>query len=99
VDKRWADFTFCGEGEESLGSVQARNIEALNKILTAHKGKTIVIGTHGTALSTILNFYDPSFGFEGFRRIWFWMPYIIRLDFDGANIIGKEELLMIECGY
>ena len=36
--------------------VQGRNMEALNKILSDNQGKEIVVGTHGTALSTILNF-------------------------------------------
>ena len=36
--------------------VQNRNIEALNEILSDNADKEIVIGTHGTALSTILNF-------------------------------------------
>lgn len=99
IERRWNDFSFCEKGGESLRSVQSRNIEALNEILTAHEGKNIVIGTHGTALSTILNFYDPGFGCDGFKRIWHWMPYVIRLDFDGIRNTGKEELLMVERGY
>nr|ALL53578.1 PGAM, 2,3-bisphosphoglycerate-dependent phosphoglycerate mutase [uncultured firmicutes bacterium contig_31] len=99
VKKRWEDFDFCEEEGESLRSVQKRNIEALNEILTKHKDKTIVIGTHGTALSTILNYYDPGFSFEGFNRIWYWMPYVIRLDFEGTRLVGKEELLFVERGY
>ena len=42
-------------GGESLRSVQERNIAALTDILTAERDKTVVVGTHGTALSTILN--------------------------------------------
>jgi len=99
VQKRWDDFDFCEEGGESLRSVQMRNIEALNEILVNHQDLNIVIGTHGTALSTILNFYDPDFNCDGFKRIWYWMPYVIRLDFCGTNIIGKEELLIVERGY
>lgn len=64
-----------------------------------HRDKTIVIGTHGTALSAILNFYNPDFNFNDFKRIWHWMPYIIRVDFEGTALVNKEELLMIECGY
>ncbi|MEG6613115.1 histidine phosphatase family protein [Pseudoclostridium thermosuccinogenes] len=99
LQKRWNDFNFCEKGGESLGSVQSRNIEALNEILLTHKDKNIVIGTHGTALSTILNYYDPSFGYEDFNRIRYFMPYIIRLDFSGAKNIGKQELLMVERKY
>lgn len=99
LEKRWENFNFCEEGGENLASVQQRNIEALKEILSKHPDKKIVIGTHGTALSTILNYYDPSFGCDGFKRIWFSLPYIIRLDFEGDKLIKKTELLKIDRGY
>ena len=71
--------------------VQERNIEALNEILSENIDKGVVIGTHGTALSTILNFYDSNFGCEDFLRIIDWMPYIIELNFDGNELVGKQE--------
>ena len=42
--------------ENLIAMVQKRNIEALKEILSDNRDKEIVIGTHGTALSTILNF-------------------------------------------
>ena len=69
--------------------VQNRNIEALNEILSDNTDKDIVIGTHGTALSTILNFYDSNFGCEDFLRI-------IELDFEGDKLIAKQEHCYIE---
>jgi 2,3-bisphosphoglycerate-dependent phosphoglycerate mutase len=99
VQKRWDDFSYCEEDGECLASVQMRNIEALNDILAANKDRNIVIGTHGTALSTIINYYDPSYNCDSFKRIWLWMPYVIRLDFSGTDYIGREELLMIERRY
>lgn len=94
--KRWKDFNFYEVGGESLNMVQKRNIEAIFDILNSHKDENIVIGTHGTALSTILNFFEPSYCCNDFLRIIDFMPYIIRLDFDGNNYIGKEELLFIK---
>ena len=73
-----------------------RNIEALNEILSDNTDKEIVIGTHGTALSTILNFYDNSFGCEEFLRIIDWMPYIIELDLEGDKLVGKHEHCYVE---
>jgi len=99
LEKRWEDFSICEENGECLASVQQRNMEALTEILRKHPDKNIVIGTHGTALSTILHYYDPGFGCDGFRDIWFCMPYIIRLDFDGERLINKTEILRIERGY
>lgn len=94
--KRWRDFHFHEEGGESLHMVQQRNIEALMEVLNKHYGKNIVIGTHGTALSTILNYFEPSYCCNDFLRIIDYMPYIIRLDFEGSSCIGKEELLIVE---
>ena len=94
--KRWADHDYHEEGGESISMVQSRNIEALKEILAANEGNTLVIGTHGTALSTILNYYDKDFGCEDFLRIIDWMPYIIELDFEGDKLISKTEHLHIE---
>lgn len=99
MEKRWSNFSFSEENGECLASVQKRNMEALTEVLGKYPDKNIVIGTHGTALSTILHYYDSSYGFEGFKRIWFSMPYIIRLDFEGDKLIRSTELLKIDRGY
>lgn len=94
--RRWDDFDFHEDGGESLNMVRKRNIDAILETLHSHKDENVVIGTHGTALSTILNYFEPSYCCNDFLRIIDFMPYIIRLDFDGINYIGKEELLIIE---
>ncbi len=94
--RRWSDFSFCEEGGESLGSVTERNMVAVHDMLRAHEGENIMAGTHGTALSTILNYYDSTFGVEGFLRIINYMPYIIRLGFDGMKLVEKEEILIVD---
>ena len=90
--RRWSDFDYAEEGGESLRSTQDRNISALFDALDRYAGKSIVIGTHGTALSTILNYYEPSFCVDDFLRIVDWMPYIIELTFAGHDLIRKKEL-------
>ena len=94
--KRWADLEYHEEGGESIGMVQRRNIEALKEILAANEEKNIVIGTHGTALSSIMNYYMPEFGCDDFLRIIDWMPYIVELDFEGQNFVSLSELAHIE---
>lgn len=88
------------KGGESIAMVQKRNIEALNKILSDNPDKEIVVGTHGTALSTILNFYDNRFDCDDFLRISDWMPYIIELDFEcprySFELVGKQEHCHVE---
>lgn len=98
-EKRWKDHDYHEEGGESLSLVQKRNIAALKEILAKNKDKNIVVGTHGTALSTILNYFDPSFGCADFLRIIDWMPYIIELDFEGDTLRLKRELCHIEKEY
>lgn len=80
--KQWSDFTYKLSDGECLKEVQDRNITALNDVLQRFLGKNIVIGSHGTALSTIVNYYDSSFGFEDFEKIRFVMPWIVEFDFD-----------------
>jgi len=95
-EKRWHDHDYHEENGESVNMVQKRNIAALKEILARDKGKNIVVGTHGTALSTILNFYHPEFGCKDFLRIIDWMPYIIELDFDEDRLLSEKEHCHIE---
>lgn len=98
-EKRWLDFSFCEEGGENLKQVQDRNIEALCEVLKNYKDKNIVIGTHGTALSTILNYYDTSFLYKEYLSIIDFKPYILKLSFNGNNYLGKQEILAIKKPY
>ena len=94
--RRWADLDFCESDGECLRSVMNRNIAALNDILDNHEGENVMVGTHGTALSTILHYYDNSFGADDFMRIIDFMPYIIRLGFEGRECVEKEEILIVK---
>lgn len=90
-EKRWNDLNFAEPNGETIKSVQKRNIEALHELLEINQNKKIVIGTHGTALSSILNYYDNTFGINDFLKILNLMPYVIRLDFKNKDLINKEE--------
>ena len=94
--KRWADFDWHEPGGETLRSVQERNIAALTEILEQNEGKNIAIGTHGTALSTILHYYDPSYNCDSFLRIINWMPFVVELDFNGTQFLSKTEHVHVE---
>ncbi len=94
--KRWANHDYHEDGGESIAMVQKRSIEVLHKILLENPEKEIVVGTHGTALSSILNFYDNNFGCADFLRILNWMPYIIELDFEGNKLIRKCEQCYVQ---
>lgn len=96
IRNMWADVHFRSEGAECLAEVQERNIRGLKKVLSSHPDETIVIATHGTALSSILNYYNCEFNVDAFFRLLRYRPYIIRVDFDGEVCVGMTEELLIE---
>lgn len=81
--KQWEDFSYKLSDGETLGEVQERNIKALKQVLREQEGKNVVIGSHGTALSTIVNYYQPDFGFEDFEKIRMVMPWVVHFAFVG----------------
>ncbi len=84
--KQWGDFSYKLPNSESLTDVQERNIAALKDILVKEDGKTIVIGTHGTALSTIIHYYQPDFRFEQFNKIKHHFPWIAKFVFKDDEV-------------
>ena len=89
--RQWADFNYKLTDGETLAEVQKRNIAALQEVVEQHKGKTVVIGSHGTALSTIINYFVPQFGIEEFTRIKSIMPWIVRFSFMENDCVQIEE--------
>lgn len=95
LKKRWEDHTFAEEGGECLQAVQNRNIDVLNELLNRYAGRTLVIATHGTALSTVINYYRPEFGYDDFMRIVDRMPLIIKAEFKGRKLLNLQETAWI----
>ncbi len=93
--QQWADFDFRLPGGECLREVQDRNIAGVRRVLRDYAGQRVVIGGHGTSISTVLNHYDPTFGYEGFESIRRLMPWIVRLDFDGETFLGMEKFTLL----
>jgi 2,3-bisphosphoglycerate-dependent phosphoglycerate mutase len=93
--KQWDDFDFKLSDGECLREVQQRNINALSNVLAEYKNKNIVIGSHGTALSTIINYYDDSYGYKDFNEIKMLMPWIVKFTFETDQCIGIEKINVI----
>ena len=90
--RQWADFQYKLTDGECLAEVQSRNVGALSEVLKRHPGGSIVIGTHGTALSAILQHYDPEYGYDWFERIRAVMPLVVKVSFDDS---GKTTIAMM----
>ena len=93
VEKQWNDFNYSLENGENLKAVQDRNIGALHKLLNENNNENIVIGTHGTALSTIINYYDNTFSYQDFNKIKNIMPLIVIIEFNGLSMSSIEYIL------
>lgn len=90
--RQWADFSYQTEGGECLGAVQARCLAAIGALLREHPGAHIAVGFHGTALSTVLHYYDPSFGFDEFWDMSERMPWCAHLSFEGEVCAAIETV-------
>ena len=94
--KQWEDFSYKLSDGECLEEVQSRNIFALNKVLTDYKDKNIVVGSHGTALSTIINYYDKTFGYFDFDKIRYLMPWIVEFTFEDKECVNIQKYNLFE---
>lgn len=89
--QQWSDFSYKLSDGECLQEVQERNIRALNRVVEQCRGQNIIIGSHGTALSTIINYYDKSFGYSEFQEIKKLMPWIVHFCFEGDTCVKIEK--------
>ncbi|MBL4937700.1 histidine phosphatase family protein [Clostridium sp. YIM B02515] len=82
--RQWEDFDFCLDNGETLRITQDRGIKALYEVLRKYKGENIIIGTHGTILGVILNYFDEKYNYD------FWikmkMPDVFRFTFNDEKI-------------
>ena len=90
---QWKDFDFKIENGESLSEAQKRNIAEIKTMLKRHSNENIVIGTHGTALSLIVNYFCPEKGYDYFYSIVDKMPFILRMEFNGNNLVSMKEIV------
>ena len=92
MERQWADFSYTLSDGECLAEVQERNIAALKRVLARYSDKTVTIGTHGTALSTIVNYFDNSYGFKDFMAMVGIMPWVVKMYFVGDDFAGLQKI-------
>ena len=95
-EKQWENFSYKLSGGECLYEVQTRNIAALKDVLKRYEGKNLVVGSHGTALSTILNYYDNAFGYAQFEEIRGLMPWVVQFCFEGEECVEIRKYNVFE---
>ena len=82
--KQWEDFDYKLPYGESLRQVQERGIKTIEEIVKANNGKTIVIGTHGTFLSVLLNHYEKTCDYKFWKNLQ--SPAIISIILDSQGL-------------
>jgi len=92
MQRQWADFTYTYSDGECLGEVQMRNIAALNEVLKVYENQSVVIGTHGTALSIIVNHYDKTYSFADFMAMAELLPWAVKMTFDGLECTDIKKI-------
>lgn len=87
IQQYWENKSYKVSGDESIEDLQERNIDALKIILNQYKDGNIIIGTHGMALSSILNFYDKAYDYQAFLSMVKKKPWVVKMVFqDLVNI-------------
>ena len=87
--KKWEDFHFAPPGGESNAECQLRIVNAVRDIISRHAGSTLLVSSHGNAISLLLNSIHSSFNFEE----WVAMknPDLFRIKAEGATLVWDRS--------
>ncbi len=92
IKRMWQDSKVGVDGGESLKEVQERNIKELKNVLRDNSNQKVIIGTHGTALASIMNYYKNDFTSNDFMKFINKMPYIVKMTVNNDKFINIEEV-------
>lgn len=92
VKKMWQNPNVGVDGGESIKEVQERNIKELKNVLGGNRNQKIIIGTHGTALASIMNYYRNDFTSNDFMKFINKMPYVVKMTIDNDTFINMKEI-------
>ncbi|GIP32774.1 histidine phosphatase family protein [Paenibacillus sp. J2TS4] len=90
IEKSFVDPDFALEGGETTRETQQRAIPIIKKLLKEHRGKNIVIGTHGNIMTIIMNYYNKDFGFDFWNRTS--KPDIYKMTFSDNQLDSVEKI-------
>jgi len=69
LEATWRDFDLAHPGGESSAAAQARVSRAVRRIATQNDSRSVVISTHGNALTLFLHTLDASVDFAFWTRM------------------------------
>ena len=86
--KRWEDFHFAPPGGESNAECQLRIVNAIRDIIGRHPGSTLLVSSHGKAISLLLNSIHRSFNFK--RSMAMKNPDLFRIKAEGDSLTWDQ---------
>ena len=81
IEKAWNDFDYALPNCETGHSCQSRMSNCISGLVTAHPGKTLLMSSHGNAISLYLTKLDSNFGYAGWQTMK--NPDLFRVIFNG----------------
>lgn len=90
--RQWSDFSYAMEGGESLSMVQQRTVPALLELVRTHPEQLVIIGTHATALSATIRYFDPDFTYARYAEFADVLPWIVRFRFEQELLLDIETV-------
>ena len=89
VRKTWSDFDYSPPGGESSAACQRRIVAAVESIANLNDGSTVLIVSHGNAISLYLNNAEPTFGFDGWAAMR--TPDLFRVEVSGDSHVWRAN--------
>jgi len=90
LQNMFSDPDYALPGGESSRVCQERAVPILIDLLEQHKGKKIAIGTHGNVMTLMMNYFDPSYGWDFFIETK--KPDIYKMEFQGTRLEDVKRL-------
>ena len=84
IRENFYNFKYALPGGESNADCQKRAIVTLKAILKEHKGKNMVIGTHGLVMTLMMNYFDSTYGLEFLDQLK--KPDIYKMEFEDQEL-------------
>jgi len=88
--KQGQDMDYKYECGDSLRETQDRMVTAINSIIGNHRGKIIIVSSHGTAISTLFRYFDPDYRFEDRGKMK--TPDMWKLVFEDEKLYSLEHI-------
>lgn len=89
LEKSYTDLDYCLDGGESSREAVSRGVAFIEEMLQSSTDHILIV-THGHLLSLLLNYYDPRYGFEEWKKMS--NPDVYTLTFKNQSFVVIERI-------